>query len=442
MLVADQTVKIGFMDFNMRNGKAESGKPGQRAPDYASRAVKVRLATLVTLLGVAILAMHEAGKPETWEKMGFISEQAAEPVLPKLQPPETAIGQDEGTSQLFWRIYFRKLDVSERKLLLQLIDDRLNRKLSDADEETVHRLIEKTKIEFKKFATDHSQINDMDRDLIQLRLSELRQLPNQVEIIQEDTDDLRVLQSLLDRCALDLVEDRSSLGRSAESLAWFRSWQRLNDLDHRISPAGTNIVQLTGQPDAYRGRLIRIAGTAKGLDRLDVSSPELPFRHYFVIWVKPREMSRTPYCIYARELPKAFPSTGGSFVNINEPVQITGIFFKLRSYVATGETIETCPLIIANKIEWEQKSNSIASTDARWQPPAWLLTLFFIGIPVVATWLALGVYRSTKVKPIRTVADDQKSISNNLRMIANDQDIKSDRERVDELRQQLNDDED
>ena len=60
-------------------------------------------------------------------------------------------------------------------------------------------------------------------------------------------------------------------------------------------------------------------------------------------------------------------------------------------------------------------------------------------MPLLAAWLAIGVYRNTKVAPIQSGAAEQQQIAANLKVITDDDSIKSDRERVDELQQRIED---
>ena len=431
------------MDFNIRSDTGQSRQAKRRPPNYSSRAVRIRLATLIALLGVSILAMHEASKPETWERMGF----GSVPVVKNLTSDINLMSginlngplilPDEVLDR-FWKLHFQKLDIDEQKLLVQLVEDRVQQIKFRGDKQAAARLIEKTKNEFKKFRqSPNTPVDDIELEQYRTTIAELDFAPQDEP--NDDSTSLPNLLRLLDETLYDMVEDRSALGRSVESLAWLRSWYRLDEFEPDDASAVT-MVQLTGQPSAYRGEFIHIDGTVKGLERLKVASKELPLQHYHVLWIQPREMSRTPYCVYARELPPEFPPSTETFQNIDEQIAVKGIFFKLRSYVAK-EGIETCPLIIADTFSWQPKTAGAFEATPTWQPPIWLLVLFFITMPLIAGWLALTVYRNTKVQPIVKKESELQTISDELNVIASDKSIMSDRERVEQLQRQLRDDE-
>ena len=69
-----------------------------------------------------------------------------------------------------------------------------------------------------------------------------------------------------------------------------------------------------------------------------------------------------------------------------------------------------------------------------------MLTIVLIALPLLAAWLAIGVYRNTKVMPIQSGEAEQQQIAASLQVITDDDSIKSDRERVDELQQHFEDD--
>ena len=433
------------MDFKIHTDATESTKDRRkRPPNYASRAVRLRLATLVAMLGITAIAMNEAGKPESWEWLGFSSpvqlglNGKANSDDPLLSPEPAGLDDADSPLDRFWSIQFKEMEIDERKLLLQIVEQAQQQEKFIGNGETARQLISRVVDDFK-------DLTQTDPSFDEKHVESFRDLTDGLKLWltnhdQPDQQRLSQFQIQLDSFAYDLLEDRSSLGRSAESLAWTRSWNRLATAGWTTPPQNVTIVQLVGQPAAYRGKLVTVSGTAKGIERLKVADEELGFEHYHVLWVKPREMSRTPFCVYARTLPDGFPEASGKFQNIDESVVLNGIFFKLRSYVSTSQEIETCPLIVADSITWQPKQSVVA--EASWRPPTWLLAIFFVALPLLAAWLAIGVYRDTKVVPIKTGQAEQQQIEASLQVIADDDSIKSDRQRVDELQQQLEDEDD
>lgn len=434
------------MNFRFGDDANKSARYRRRPPDYSSRGVKIRLATLIALLGFAILAMNEAGKTETWERLGFRADADSAAVETAKLPAESTDDGKRPVAYGFWKELFRQLSSDQRELLFQIIDERLQQQEFSGNVDAAMQLMSGIDNQFHEFVDSAAgEVAAGGTESTRLTIRDLTSWlgDKHAKLSGAATDmafaALQSVQDDLDTCAYRLVEDRSLLGRSAESLAWTRSWQRLGTLGKSgAEPLDVDIVQLMGQPNAYRGKLVRIRGTARGLESVAGNSQHLSIDNYLVLWIQPREMSRTPYCVYLRSLPDGFPEPAPRFQRVDEPVQIEGVFFKLRSYIATDDQIETCPLIVAHSLKWQPQSKS-ADNDTPWQPPIWILTLFFVGMPVIAAWLALVVYRSTKAMPIQTGKTDQRTISDNLKAMADDESIKSDRQRVDELRRQLND---
>lgn len=394
------------------------------------------------MLGITAVAMHEAGKPESWERLGFSSQVQALPETDNQddgsQSHTGLAGDHDSFSPLdrFWSIQFKEMKIEDRKLLFQIVEQATQQKKFSGNAGAARQLI-------SGIVDDFKELNQPDNSFSEQHVDTFRDLTGDLEgwlsgKAQLNPEQLSQFQNQLDSFAYDLLEDRSSLGRSAESLAWLRSWKRLSAAESQTQSQDVTIVQLVGQPEAYRGELVTITGTAKGIERLKVADAEIGFEHYHVLWIKPQEMSRTPFCVYVRKLPENFPDSSNNFQNIDEPVAIEGIFFKLRSYVATSEKIETCPLIVADSIAWQPRQT--AKTEAAWQPPVWMLTIVLIALPLLAAWLAIGVYRNTKVMPIQSGEAEQQQIAASLQVITDDDSIKSDRERVDELQQHFEDD--
>ena len=440
------------MDFKIHTDTSDSGTK-RRPPNYGSLGVKLRLAMLVALLGMTALAMNEAGKPETWERLGFssppaTSQSAATPDRNRTSPDAQSISRDRGADrdgQAFWEAQFRSRNVDERELLLKLVEDRINGTAWAGDSVPANSLLKRIRQDLDR-DTNRTVLRENEATSVRVLLDDLEfwlagNRPDEGTDRRQSDDHqpiktrFETLLGQLDALAYDPIEDRSALGRSVERLAWLRSWKRLSN-SMNTDPQPVTLVQLTGQPDIYRGQLVSIDGRVKGTERLRVADRELAFEHYHALWIKPREMTRTPYCVYVRSLPDGFPGSDGNFRIIDEPVSVTGIFFKLRSYVTTEESIEICPLLVADSVIWQPAITQSAA--ATWQPPGWILMICFLAIPMLAAWLALGVYRRTRVIPLQPGQQELEQIAKNLKVISDDDSIKSDRQRVDELQQQIN----
>ncbi len=407
------------------------------APDYSSTSVRLRLLSLVVLLGLVLIGMNEAGKPETWERLGFRSTPAnasedetviaAVLIDPAHPGPEENPGPHPEQTLEFWNRLLRQTDQQNQQTLLTILQAIRGRDpLPDEYQTQASSLVAKIRAWFETYekpsATD-AQIQRFE--------STLSMLSGAAEGRTFDRDSGRqfiALQESLDRVAFDAVEDGTPLNRSDERLAWLRTWERLS------SPATESFedvswIQLAAQPASYRGQPIRIRGEVRGMEKPGGNGD--PARPYVVLWVKPQDSNQTPYCVYIKKLPDDFPQPQKSFQKISEPVVIEGIFFKIRTYLATTGTLEECPLILADHVRW-QPAVAVGETSS-WKPPIWLLTLFFIGMPIVAAWLAISVYRATGTAHRVAGGGNEIDVEHSLRALAGDTRIQTERDRVQQL---------
>ena len=422
------------MDFNLQPDSHSTNRANERPPNYFSASVKLRLATLVAALGLVFLAMNEAGKPATWERLGFAdsNEQSEQPAeanagviqvtehLPRRQSSEDV----SSTLQKFWGQQILKFDKIEK----QKLSDRLRSLQSGGSESFEGSLgggIERGLEQFLQEA------RDVDPDSIEMVERSVRSIVGKSS--SHSDADLQQVRSVLDRHAYSLVEDRSSMNRSVESLAWNRTWENVFDQGNVAEFEPVSYLQLSGQPGAYRGKPIRVTGIVRGAQTLPLPDEhKLGLNAYQVLWVKPVGSNRTPFCIYAAKLPDGFPNPGDQFLTLDEEVVVDGYFFKLRSYEATNNQVEICPLIVADKVVWNQKTDQVAGATPSWEPPRWLLVLFFVGMPVLAGVMALSVYRSTRSLR-RSYSEVAEEVESNLGQLVNDQSVMSDRERMAEF---------
>ena len=396
--------------------------------------MRLRLASLVAALGLVFLAMNEAGKPETWERLGFRSTEAAVESSQGDQNTsaentsfdstifENTIPAVDSALKKYWIEFFEDLTIDQKK---SLVNKFWASSAQDVDVTPVSQLNQKYLREYlaRNPNLDETQIET-------LRSSNELWLHFLDDGTSIELDQIRVIRTIYEDSIYEVVEDRSAMNRSIESAAWNWSWKKLADQKGEFKYV--SYIQLTGQPESHRGKRIQISGSVRGLQKIDLRpGHDLGMDSYKVLWIKPSDSNRVPYCVYTRQLPQGFPSATNGFVELNEQVVVKGVFFKLRSYVAQNDQIEICPLIVADSIEWipTVATESVQS----WKPPGWFLTMFFIGMPIIAGLLAWGVYRSsTAESPVSRigVSNDNHNTWDDL---TNRSDIKSDSERIQEL---------
>ena len=150
-----------------------------------------------------------------------------------------------------------------------------------------------------------------------------------------------------------------------------------------------------------------------------------------MLWVRPEDTNVGPYCVYAQRLPEGFPDVSTSDVELNERVQISGVFFKIRSYTAANGEVLQCPLILADSFEWKPVTAEIPIDS--WTPPVWLIIVFLIAMPILAGFIAWWAYTSTETRRFVHGPNTQKEIDKTLVDLEEDPEIKSDLQRVQSL---------
>lgn len=435
------------MEFNLQSETKSTLPEPSRPPSYFSGKAKLRLGTLVVALGLVLLAMNEARKPETWERLGFgATENKIELVRDTgtvvVRLDSSSLGsrsqqvQEQDSSEdvlfdRFWNRLFVRIEKEDKQLLADRLVDMFAGELPVGDEQVAAKLQKN----LQGFYDEHQ---NLDAGITERLEATVDLFTNKNVALKTDgvNEDLQRVQKLLDKHAYALVEDQTSLNRSVESLAWNRTWQRVigqteqAEFDGQIEPV--TYLQLSGQPHVFRGQFISVEGKVRGAETISLPvDHKLGLSAYKVLWIKPVDSNRTPYCVYVRQLPEGFPDPGSQFITMDESVMVSGIFFKLRSYEATNQQIETCPLIVADSIQWSN-TPTVAVATPQWQPPRWFLMLFMVTMPLVAGVLAFRVYRSThSLRRSYDVVD--KEVESNLEQLAHDSDIKTDWERVQEF---------
>ncbi len=376
------------------------------------------MASLVAALGLVLVSMNEASKPATWEHLGFggKSQQASSilaarelaQVTPKVAPTQRLVALRGQLAQFDLR-ELTTLDQVTRAIRTKNLDDTL---------QTVAIPI------LERMVDDLAASEDSDA----ASLTDANAILNAAQSVGQDVD-----ETLLDRFAamifkrsLEFVEDRTTMNRSIESLAWNLAWESSSEGEEENA---VSYLQLAGQPEAYRGKSIVFNAQIRGIEKIRLNAKHrLSIDAYYVYWMKPIDSGHTPYCVYSAELLTGLDAPGNQFVHLKKEVRVKGRFFKLRSYEASNQQVEICPLIVAHQIS--VPPNQTAASESRWSPPNWLVVTFLIGMPLIAIGMAYSVFRSTAVKRRKY---DASSINRTLSNLARDKKIKSELEQLKEL---------
>lgn len=160
-------------------------------------------------------------------------------------------------------------------------------------------------------------------------------------------DSLNTRPTVVDAIDLSAIKDNTYF-RSEENPAWFALWQNLSKGKAAPNPAAeVTYAQLLDQPDAYRGKLVTVSGTAMREELLDAPVNDIGIERYHRLIVQPDGGGNWPIIIYTLELPEKFPRGDG----IRAKVSATGYFFKNWSY-AWRDGLGLAPVIMAKSVSW------------------------------------------------------------------------------------------
>ncbi len=211
------------------------------------------------------------------------------------------------------------------------------------------------------------------------------------------------VQNTLDQVFLESVRD-NTVFRGAEKDAWFRMLEQLNERDlsalRRESTGYVGFLQLYKQPDAYRGKLVTVAGTIRMGYYREAPQNLYGIPGYYVFWLKPAG-GKSPIVVYCLEIPHGFPDVAklereGERPPLDEQAEFTGYFFKRWAYRAQDDT-RLAPLILAKVPRWERRPESDQAAN---QPPSvWFWAAVFGGTGVFGIGFALIFFALTRRSP-------------------------------------------
>ena len=256
--------------------------------------------------------------------------------------------------------------------------------------------------------------------------------------------EIRKVVQVLRPLFLDAVEDMTGMGTRGDLPGWMTVWdEAVAGLPLAASGGATSgevsFLQLSGQPDNYRGKQVSIEGQARTCRKKLLEQTRLPVDHYYEVWVEPLDADGDGlFCVYAAEIPDSFPvnrvgKKSGSFHDVDVPVSLTGRFFKVRSYRDFGGGVSHSPVVIARQIETAGTVLAGDASGARTIPGRTYLAFWFAGIAAVATGLAIVVFRTSRTRSRQPGQSSAKRMQRSLEMLQQDPSVKSPAQRVAEL---------
>lgn len=113
--------------------------------------------------------------------------------------------------------------------------------------------------------------------------------------------------------------------------------------------------QLFRQPEYYRGRLVRLRGTAKGVFEQRLPKNDYGIEKYYQIWTSVGDGDEI-VLVAALHLPEGMPLStvhpDGSYEQTAEPISVVGFAYKLVLYPAAGQDVLHAPMLLARTVQW------------------------------------------------------------------------------------------
>jgi hypothetical protein len=392
------------------------------------------------------------------------NELAAEPIGPK-DSQLTPVAVD------FWRATFSKLNDAQQQALYQLL-----RRIDTAQltppkidlpfAEVVERLIELQANHQSRILGELATMSkgdpkdELTEDLFALdrswqkhALPALKASMAGDDFSMTDQATIRSIRATIDPIVLKAVEDMTGMGNPRDKLAWLAIWDSVQRDAETLTvkhDSATTLLQLKGQPHAFRGQTITITGTARTIRRRIPKQTLLNLDHYYELWIDPPgRVNDGLICVYAAALPGGFdavdpvlPAVTEKFQTVRLPVTVAGRFFKLRSYQDASKSVSHCPVVISETFAADFK-NALSPADeaaARWQPSVPLSFAFLAMAALAAVGIAYAVFRSTHSGTQRADQPISRRVGRSLEALADDETVMTDAQRVAALNERLEED--
>ncbi len=251
-------------------------------------------------------------------------------------------------------------------------------------------------------------------------------------ITEQQEQDLFELQLLLDPVIYRSIQDRSSIGWNGDTAGWLRMWERVIASDWENSAPATHL-QLSSQPDFYRGQPVDIAGWIRTIRKRSLQDSQIGVPHYYEMWLRPADSNVAPYCVYVLQLPDGFPAVGTRYEELNQRVELTGLFFKIRSYVDGAKDVRYTPVLLARSFEMTRDPTSMPTESLAWQPSVQIWIGILVAMPLIAAAIAWAVFRSSQTRRFQPGAKTTEKIQHTLHGLVNDPRVQTTEEKIRDL---------
>lgn len=193
----------------------------------------------------------------------------------------------------------------------------------------------------------------------------------------------------------------AAVERAPEGELNARALKRLQEQGLTRSP----VAPLFNRPEESRGKLVRLVGTARRVEKVPVNDPDIQDRfgidHYYTIYLFTDDSQNYPLVVCTRHIPNELPLGEGA--GYRENVSAAGFFFKSWAYQPIHVldpdreevTWQLSPLIIAREVQRHGESGPVAGFQWAYLLPGGLVVLVF------GVWLAVWwMNRSERKRPL------------------------------------------
>jgi hypothetical protein len=466
--------------------RQETGKR-RPPPNYYSRKVQYKLFALVALLMTVVVMMDKVRDPDLFR---FFDDHAAvetnsstsassgnnakplfDPQLARfgnpLPPTASQASRDlQSTHRTLWIAILKKLTSAEQQTLVDTLHRARNGQRGN-DQQHTHwwDLYQKIDLLYQKYEqqlmlsihTTSTALTLEQKTRVQAVLGQLRTRWTQtlrkafLDILETTPDErdqeanqteYQFIQHILDQIGISRIDDHTVF-RNSDNLAWFRMLETLRTAAADRLQASVlvtpNILELTKQQDAFRGKLISMRGEVRKAYRVQAPTNQLDIPQYYVLVIRPSGGGTTPLIVYCLQPPSGFPSLPDkdidrSTADMNDVVQVTGYFFKSWAHVGTQGQMFSSPLMLANSFQW-LPHETMATTSAKpaSQLPVW--AIFVIPL-ILAVGFTGGVYLMSRWKGKTATDKSPTDISQHLAGLSDDEVAPPTREALQQLAEQ------
>lgn len=411
---------------------------------YDSRGAMVKVGWMILLLMFVVYAMTLSGKPESWywlippaesdksdENAGTAGtgesesarvdlkspasehlpegdpSPAKEDDLPPIEADIAAVRDADDLERDFLKAFIRSLDRTRTLALWQALSHAAKGKeLPSGETSAVSGVVEALSREWSKWnerLDSHIADRPFSPDKLE-RINATRErwekliLPALAAIVvrPDPNADIRTLaefQAKVGEVAESFVEHFAPISRPVESYAWYSAWDRVFSYPVGVSRdelPSPRLNQLLSQPEIWAGKRIFLAGTVLRVQKIAAGPNPQHIEAYTLLWVKPDHATNAPYCVYTLEPPAELVAPdNGKIEEVEVPVAIAGMFYKVRLFNAGGRSAEA-PVILVSSVEVTHRrpASGQASEGSAAGGVSLAVMLGLVGTASIIAWVA------------------------------------------------------